>query len=433
MPDEQSDAEALRAENERLESEVEELRHSSGGSSTGKKTGRKPKRFRRISAWVVLVLACILAVVSVLVVFVRNEALNTDTYVATVAPLAKDPAVQQAVANRISNALLSRVDVKQQIQQVLPAKAGILAGPITSGVDTAVHTVALKAVQSDQFATAWTEINRHAHQQVVNLLTGQTKGAVSSTNGEVTLDLGKVATQVKERLDAQGITVLNKVNTGNGPTLVLFKSDQLAKYQKLIKHLNQLALILPIVTILLFIGSVLLALNRRKGFVRATAGLAVSMALLLISFDIGRNQYLHALPKGTVVAAASDAYDIVTAPPLTAIRIVLAVALVACLIAIAAGSTWVRTHLAGGRSPSWLRDSPFLRFVSTFRHAIEWVVAGIGLLVLIAWNNPSPLVVIVVALVTVAVIALIVAVAKPRGPQPALAGAGPAPSHTNQE
>jgi hypothetical protein len=170
---------------------------------------------------------------------------------------------------------------------------------------------------------------------------------------------------------------------------------------------------------------VLLAINRRKGFVRATAGVVVSMALLLISFDIGRNQYLHALPKSAAVAAASDAYDIVTAPPLTTIRIILVVALVACLIAIAAGNTWVRAHLGAGRRPSWLVDGPFLRFVTAFRHAIEWVVAGIGAVVLIAWDNPTPLVVIVVALVTLAVIVLVAAVAKPRRPQPALAGAGP--------
>ena len=41
-------------------------------------------------------LACILAVVSVLVVFARNEVLNTDAYVSTVAPLASNPAIQAA-------------------------------------------------------------------------------------------------------------------------------------------------------------------------------------------------------------------------------------------------------------------------------------------------------------------------------------------------
>ncbi len=47
-----------------------------------------------------IVLASLLAIVSVLVVFVRNEVLDTNTYVATVGPLASDPAIQSAVANR---------------------------------------------------------------------------------------------------------------------------------------------------------------------------------------------------------------------------------------------------------------------------------------------------------------------------------------------
>ena len=68
--------------------------------------------WRRVSAWVFIVLASLLAVVSVLVVFVRNEVLDTDTYVATVGPLASDPAIQSAVAGAVSRHLVENVDVK---------------------------------------------------------------------------------------------------------------------------------------------------------------------------------------------------------------------------------------------------------------------------------------------------------------------------------
>ena len=47
-----------------------------------------------------IVVACVLAPLSVVSVWARGEVTDTSRYVQTVAPLASDPAVQQAVTNR---------------------------------------------------------------------------------------------------------------------------------------------------------------------------------------------------------------------------------------------------------------------------------------------------------------------------------------------
>ena len=81
------------------------------------------------SSWVLVVLACLLAVVSVLAVFVRNQLLNTDAYVATMAPLASNPAIQTQVAKKVSENLIVHTDVEQRVKNALPPKAGFLATP----------------------------------------------------------------------------------------------------------------------------------------------------------------------------------------------------------------------------------------------------------------------------------------------------------------
>lgn len=397
--------ERLRQENERLRGEVDGLRGS-------EPSGAPPRRVRRLSAWVMLVVACLLAVVSVLVVFVRNEALNTDAYVSTVQPLASNPAIQTAVANKVADSLISKVDVNGKVKGALPARAGFLAAPITSGLDTAVHQITLRLVQSQAFQTLWTKVNRQAHQQLVNLLTGTTTGPLASDQGKVTLHLGTVAADVKKQLDSHGITIFDRVPTGNGPTLVLFESAKLAKAQRLIRALNRLALVLPAVTIIFFVGSILLAIDRRKGFVRAAAGLAVSMVLMLIGSDVGRSQYLHALSKTLPLAAAAASFDIVTANPLRVVRIILIVSVVAAVVAAVVGNPWVRDRLGTLSMPSWLVGGPFVRFVTTFRTAVQWVVAGVGALVLLAWVDPTPLAVVVVLVVVLAVEALVAFVAR---------------------
>src|SRR5450631_32093 len=97
--------------------------------------------WRRIAAWVVVVLACLLAVVSVVVVFARNQLLNTDAYVSTVAPLATNPAIQTQVATRVSGELIARTDLSQRVKGALPDKAGFLVTPITDGVQSATYSV----------------------------------------------------------------------------------------------------------------------------------------------------------------------------------------------------------------------------------------------------------------------------------------------------
>jgi hypothetical protein len=423
MPPEDDEVDRLRLENEELRDQVEELR-------TTEAPGRPPQRVRRVSAWVVLVLACLLAVVSVLVVFTRNEVLNTDSYVSTVAPLADDPAIQVAVANRIANTLLDQVDVQAQVAKALPKKAGFLASPIASGVDATVHQLTLRFTQSSAFSQLWTQANRRAHQQVVALLTGTGTGAVQAKQGTVTLNLGTVANRVKTVLVAHGLTIFNKLPTLTGPTLVLFKSTQLAKAQAGVRTLNRLAVVLPILTVLAFAGSVLLARNRRRGFVRVAAGLGVSMAVLLVAFDLGRNQYLHYLPRSVSPAAAAAAYAIMVANLLSVVRGILIAAVIAALVTAAFGNAWIRAHLGALKKPSWLVGGPFIRFLTAFRRALQWGVVAVGAVILFTWVNPSPLVVLVVALVVVVIDALIgFAVHRPTGAAAlAAAGSGGAPT-----
>ena len=90
-----------KSELERLRAEVSTLR------AQLRQTGRTPDRvgrqgWRTIVATLLIVVACLLAPLGVVAVWARNQVTNTDRYVATVTPLAKDPAIQQAVTDRIT-------------------------------------------------------------------------------------------------------------------------------------------------------------------------------------------------------------------------------------------------------------------------------------------------------------------------------------------
>jgi hypothetical protein len=406
----QHEVEVLRQQNEALRRHDGEPEAHGGG-----------RRWKSILSWVLLVVACLLSVVSVLVVFARNEVLNTDSYLKTVTPLASDPAVQVAVAKRVSTRLIEETDLQQRVKNALPAKAGFLATPITSGVENVTDQIALKFVQSKQFQTLWVVANRRSHQQMVALLTGSTEGAFQSRNGEVTVNLAQIEHQVKRALDARGITVFDKVPTINGPNLVLLRSTQLAKIQRLTRALDRLAIVLPIVTVLLFAAAIILTRNRRRGLVRAAAGLALSMALVLVAAGVVRNQYLSSLLPSQSRAAAAAVFDALAALLLDSIRTVMIVAAIVALVALAAGNRWVRAQFNRAGWPAWLTDGPVPRFVALHRKGLQWAILGLGLVVLVVWTNPTTLVAVIVILVTLAVVGL-VGLAAGRRPTYAVAG-----------
>src|SRR3954469_16294652 len=105
---------------EQLQAEVERLRKENAKLARRVNIG---SRLRSASSAFLLILGCGLAVLSLVAIWLRVTLLDTDRYVSTVAPIAADPAVQNAVAKQIDNAIFTRVDFSSLAQQVLPDRA----------------------------------------------------------------------------------------------------------------------------------------------------------------------------------------------------------------------------------------------------------------------------------------------------------------------
>ena len=62
-------------------------------------------------ATVLIVVGCLLAPVSVLAVWTANQVSNTDRYVANIEPLIHDPAIQNALTDKITTQIISHLNV----------------------------------------------------------------------------------------------------------------------------------------------------------------------------------------------------------------------------------------------------------------------------------------------------------------------------------
>ncbi|HEY7042136.1 MAG TPA: hypothetical protein VH419_00550, partial [Nocardioidaceae bacterium] len=278
---------------EELKAEVAALRAELATRPAG---GRSSKGWwRPLVCGLLLALVVVLSPLSVLAVWTHAEIADTDRYVDTVAPLASNPDVQDAVANRISTTLLTYIDVPKLTSETVEALSArglsdraaaaltALSVPLTNAVTDFVHTKVLELVQSDAFAQAWEEANRQAHEQMVAVLTGETNGAVSVSGNEVSVKLATFIDTVKQALVDQGFQLASRIPTVDA-TFVVFSSDNLGKAQQGFHLLDTAAIVLPLLTLVLIVVAVFVARVRRTAII--AAGLCVAGGMLLLGLAL---------------------------------------------------------------------------------------------------------------------------------------------------
>lgn len=215
-----------------------------------------------------LLVAAVLATLSVVARYARDEITDTGTYVATVTPLASDPAVQNAVAARVSSEVIKQIDVPKLINDLAEATgrpnadaiASAIAGPVTGSVESFVDKTVLKFVQSPEFQTLWVNANTAAHTQLAAVLTGEGSEVVKTQGNQILVEVGPIVERVKEELVTSGLSVASKIPSVSVQVPVMTVED-LPRIQSYVNLLNNLATWLPLAALVLLALGIWLAPN----------------------------------------------------------------------------------------------------------------------------------------------------------------------------
>ena len=380
-----------------------EAPHAEAAEPGGEPRQARRRRFswRTPVAAVLIVAGCVLAPVSVLAVWTANQVSDTSMYVANVAPLIKDRAIQNALTNKLTSEIVTKIDVKGLTDQAateLSQKGftrigGLLQG-VSSGVAGFVHSSIHKIITGPRMANAWTQVNRVASQQ---------------------------------NLVARGLTIADKIPIVHA-TFALFPSKNLVKAQKAYRLINDLKIVLPIVTLVLLGLGVLTARRHRRALIGAGLGFAASMLVLGAGLAIARALYLNSVPASVSADAAAAAFDILVRFIRTALRTLLVVGLIVAVGAFFAGpsAAAVRTRSAfssglgrirrGGESAG-VSTGPVGRWTYTHRHALRIGAVALAAVIFVLWGRPTAAVTIVIAVLLLVVLGLIELIGRPQ-PQP---------------
>jgi hypothetical protein len=419
-----SELERLRARVAELESE-----RAAAASTVAGAGGRSG--WWAVSSAVLIVLACCLAPLSVASVWASAEMSDTERYVETVAPLADDPAVQDALAAEVTAAVFESLDVEVFTAEALeviadrpnvpPRVAALLptlAVPLTDGIESFTREQVDSFFASEDFATLWAEVNRIAHTQVVALLEGNEGGVVSAQDDQITLNLAPIIVAVKDRLVDRGFELAANIPEVDR-TFVLAESESITRAQGFYRMLDTLGLWLPGITLVLFVLGVVLARDRRRALVKGALGVAAAMVVLGVALALARMYYVETTPADVLDAeAAGGVFDTLVRFLRSSLRALGVAALLVALAAFLAGPSpaAVRTRATfdrgigsarGGAEHAGWSTGPFGRWVFTHGRALRVLTLVGGGLVLTFWTQPTGWVVVWVAVGVGLVLAVI--------------------------
>ncbi|WP_326698541.1 hypothetical protein OG909_15125 [Streptomyces sp. NBC_01754] len=277
---------------------------------------------------VLLVLLALLVPLSALSAWVDLEIDDSDRYLAAVSPLARDPAVRDTVAARVTEEAMKNIDV----------------GPLQGTVEEFLDDTARSFTTTQAFQRAWDGANRTAHQAVTAALHGDYGQAVA-------IDLAPVIERVRQELLDEGVPFADLIPVRH-IRITLLPADRADELRTSFRWLRYCGVRPAVGTAVLLVLVVGLAFVRRgpRGGLGVTAvagtGLVLGAVLLRVAVAVARSRLLDQVPHSDRGGAAA-VYDALTASLRTTVWAVLAAGVV--LAVCGAAGRVVATRRAGGR------------------------------------------------------------------------------------
>jgi hypothetical protein len=379
-------------------------------------------RKRRILVWTLVVLASVLAVVSILTTWVNRQMLDNTAWNKATTQIIEDPKVQTAIATYAVNQVYQNVNVAQALGERLPKNLKPLAAPVAGALQQPATQGVKFLLGRPRVQQLFLRASTVAHEKLVAVLENKTGHGISTGNGVVTLNLHELITEVGTQLGLPASALAKLPNTAG--TITLMKSSQLQAAQTGVRAVRVLSAWLLVAVLALYGVAIYLARGARRATLRnAGLGLAAVGLLILVLRQLLGNYITSSLAKPGYEPATHRLWLIGTSILGQIGGAALLYGAIAALGAVFAGpsapAVWLRQRLA-----------PILNE----RQGIVWGVVSFVYLLAILWGGTHALrtwwgILLLAALIAIGVVALRrqTLTEFPSGPtlEPATAGAAP--------
>ncbi len=339
-----------------------------------------------------LVVATLIAFLAVFSIWVNRQALNTDNWVDTSGKLLRNDEIRAQLSNYLADELFANVDVQAELEKTFPPRLAPLAGPAAGALHQLAPQVAERALATSQAESLWAEANRAAHETLLKILNDE-GSAVSTANGEVTLDLASLVSESGGQLGIAG-KLASKVPPDAG-RLTILRSDQLSMAQDASSLVRHLPIVLTLLALFLYGLAIYMAGPRRRQALRSVGfGFIVAGVLALLLRKIGEGSVTDALARTDAVKPAVEAaWDIGTSLLVTVAVSAITFGILVVIAAWIAGPTRIAKKLRE-------EAAPYLRERGTTYGAVALVFLALVLWApVVAFQKPIGMVLLAVLLV----------------------------------
>ena len=255
---------------------------------------------RRIGAWVLVVLVFVLTPLTLASGWARLILANEKAYVSATSPLANEESVQAAIEDRVTTAVMTKVDSLDLDEQVIDwlngfermpdrvkSAAQALMGSLNQGLESVVRNAVTTVVTSQQFQKAWDTLQTTIHKQFTAIMNGDS--VLLTPEGGLALQLQPVVAAVRQHLVDNG-----RAWAANIPDTDL-RYDLLSPTQtQTLRGYYKLATgavwVLSVLWVVVAVAAVLLALNRPMAIVRVAIATILGALLIVVGVRVVQNK-----------------------------------------------------------------------------------------------------------------------------------------------
>jgi hypothetical protein len=312
---------------------------------------------RRLLPLTLITIGSVLALLAIFAVWANRQLLDTDNWTETSSELLENDEIRGQLAIFLVGELYANVDVQAELEQGFPPQLQALAGPAAGTLqDLGVRGVdALLARPRAQ--AAWEEANRRAHRRLLQVVEDGGGDNVSTSGGNVTLDLKALLEQASARVGVGG-RVADRLPE-DAAQITILRSDELELAQDAVRFLKALAIALIVLALGLFTLGVYLARGWRREALRASGiGLIVAGAGALVIRSLAGDGVVGLAKTASVEPAIEAAWSTSTSLLVEAATATLLYGIVVVFAAWLAGPTAWATATRRGLAP-FLREPRF--------------------------------------------------------------------------
>ena len=326
---------------------------------------------------ILIVLATLVATVSMFAVWANRQVLNADSWTQTSSQMLGDSAIRSAISVYVTDKIYENINVEGELQKAFPDQAQLLAGPAATALRGVAQDAIDKALGTPIVQGVWEGANRLAITQLINVVEENNVGAINFQGNDVKLDLRPAALNLAGKVGLQ--SQVQQIPAGSA-NVTVFSSNQIGQVRAVAKFLNGVAVIFPLLAVLLYGLAVGTSRGRRRRAVLAVGwSLIAASVLTFVIRDVFKDPFVNSTAKTAAVRpAVTNAYGIATSMLDSIAGNTVIVAIVLLLAATLAGPMAAPTAIRKALAP-WLNGTPNLGYG-----------VGFGLLALLVLWGPIP-------------------------------------------